>query len=44
MIKRSTKSGRRRTERVHPRLQALALSKDHQGPLSLAETVQVRDG
>ena len=34
------KSGRGRTERVHPRLQALALLKDHQGPLSLAETVR----
>ena len=32
------KSGRRRTERAHPPLQALALLKDHQEPLSLAET------
>jgi hypothetical protein len=29
-----------RTEQVHPHLQALALLKDHQGPLSLAETVR----
>ena len=29
-----------RTEPVHPRLQALAPLKDHQAPLSLAETVR----
>ena len=28
------------TEQVHPPLQALALLKDHQVPLSLAETVR----
>ena len=32
---RTKKSGRRRTEQVRPRLQALTLLKDHRVPLSL---------